>query len=794
MPSGVIRRTVIAGAIAAPAIVGEIGYGHVLSTGEDDSDGRPESVDLWSNFGDRTVPAETGSIQTSGYAAVGRGAATYFATTNIGETAWRKQSANGRWFELGGDSVAPEQVGAAGDGVADDSAALTAALSLGRPVRGQPEAQYRIANKVYVADKNIDLDLRGAVLIDATKTGQGLHLHASPTKVVPVTSITTATANGARRSVLSVVDVSGVAAGDVLKIYSDDLISTKANERMGEFAEVLSVSDGAITLSSILLLPMATTIRYAVLNRALTCKVKGITFDTAMADGVVRGFPYCLNVEGYVGPHISDIHGRRALGILVMTQSCYRAFGEGISADYLRDAVDRGGFGYGVADYGSQYSIWRGLNFNTVRHAYTTGANETPVANANPYLYGGAVRCRVESGRCLNPTNYAWDTHEDAWECSFGEVEANAARRDGVRQGGGAQDRGTGTIYDRLTVYGGDDGTSARNGFAMNFRCNTHIREFNYFGSGSALNCFASAVSRLRVDVMNVALGKSLPLALWSSSTAMVDIGELNIHVAPGPETIALNPQARLFRMNGGNLSVESLTWHLQGLPSGRITGAPTLVWLEGPTSDIIIKRHLLEVDDNTAAMLKTTILNGGGPGGENCTFNRFRCETLVHYPTFTALPNSGGADVFNYIINASGGRVLHAFDVEGRAVQLSFSQTSQAILLTRGDPNNTIYFSPNRFPWRLQQFPLVYDHIYKRIECHASAARISAVPPPAFEGQRLTFAAGQSSDAVATVYDVVVLSTAAGMQLTSDLSIAKGAQAEFVGKRDADALKWALL
>jgi len=790
MSLGLSRRTVIAGSIATPATADGIGGGD-LTESQNGSGTNGESIGLWSGFGRLVVPEGTDRVHTSGYSTVGLGAATYFATTSTAATPWRKQSANGRWFELGGSSLTPEQVGAVGDGIKDDSEALVVALSSGRPVRGRRGAKYRIAKKVYVEDHNIGLDLSGSILIDDTENGQCLHLHASPIKIVAVHSIGNTLYSGSVYSVLHVSDDSGVVVGDVLKIYSDDLITTKADERMGEFAEVVSSSGGSIVLSSTLLLPMATNIRCAVMNRALTCEVKGLTFDTSVSDDVTRGFPYCLNVEGYIRPLVSDVHGKRALGILVMTQSCYRTTGVRISADYLRDAVERGGFGYGVVDYGSQYSIWRELDFDNVRHAYTTGANEATVANTNPYLYGGAVRCRVESGRCVNPTNYAWDTHEDAWECSFGDVEANGARRVGAAHGGGAQDRGTGTVYDRLTVHGGDDEQLARNGFAMNVQCNTHIREFNYSGGGTALNCFASAASTLRVDVMNITLSKSLPLALWSSPTATVDIGEMHIRVAKRPEAVMLTREARLFRLNGGNLSVDNLTWHFQGLPSGRVTGAPTLVWLEAETGDIAISRNLLKLDDNTAAMLKTVIFNGGGSDGVDRGFAHFRCETLIRYPAFKRLPSSGGTYVFDYIVNASGGPVLHAFDVESRADQLSFSQTSQAIMLNRSNPNNVVYFSPNRFPWRLQQFPLVYRHISKQIECHASAARINAIPPPTFEGQRLTITASRHSDVVPTLYDVVILLNAAGVRLTSDLVIAQGARAEFVGVFYSGTLRW---
>lgn len=86
-------------------------------------------VGLFSALGSTTILPTVSLIQTSGYAAVGRGSAQYVVTASTGATAYRKQSADGRWWTLNESSPTFYHFGAVGDGVADDSAAIAAHIS-----------------------------------------------------------------------------------------------------------------------------------------------------------------------------------------------------------------------------------------------------------------------------------------------------------------------------------------------------------------------------------------------------------------------------------------------------------------------------------------------------------------------------------------------------------------------------------------------------------------------------------------------------------------------------------------
>ena len=97
--------------------------------------GDPMSAGLFTQLCGLSVPAGVGLIQTTGYARTGVGSARYAVTANTGATAWRVQTADGRWFELAEPSPDVAMFGAVGDGVTDDTAALNASIAyLSAPV------------------------------------------------------------------------------------------------------------------------------------------------------------------------------------------------------------------------------------------------------------------------------------------------------------------------------------------------------------------------------------------------------------------------------------------------------------------------------------------------------------------------------------------------------------------------------------------------------------------------------------------------------------------------------------
>ncbi len=85
-------------------------------------------VGLFGDIAKTTVPDEVNLLRTAGYSRLGIGAARYVASSNSGATAFRAQSANGRWFELAEDVPTAHMFGALGDDNNNDAPPLQAFL------------------------------------------------------------------------------------------------------------------------------------------------------------------------------------------------------------------------------------------------------------------------------------------------------------------------------------------------------------------------------------------------------------------------------------------------------------------------------------------------------------------------------------------------------------------------------------------------------------------------------------------------------------------------------------------
>ncbi len=125
--------------------------------------GDPMSAGLFTQLGGLSVPAGVSLIQTTGYSVNGIGSARYAATVNSGVSAWRVQTADGRWFELAEPAPDVAMFGAQGDGVTDDTTALNANIAYlgaavnssnaqgGGVVRLRRNMVLRITSQVYLS-------------------------------------------------------------------------------------------------------------------------------------------------------------------------------------------------------------------------------------------------------------------------------------------------------------------------------------------------------------------------------------------------------------------------------------------------------------------------------------------------------------------------------------------------------------------------------------------------------------------------------------------------------------------
>lgn len=123
MPSDIRRRTLIASALGGGAIAGAVQAEDVIAP----SSGGAFSVGLFETLHLVSPPKDCGRVLTTGFRKNGVGAASYRLTPQGPTTPYRRQSADGRWWQLDETSPNVLQVGAALDGVSNDTGAFLAA-------------------------------------------------------------------------------------------------------------------------------------------------------------------------------------------------------------------------------------------------------------------------------------------------------------------------------------------------------------------------------------------------------------------------------------------------------------------------------------------------------------------------------------------------------------------------------------------------------------------------------------------------------------------------------------------
>ncbi|MGS1095886.1 hypothetical protein ACVCNR_15010 [Aquamicrobium terrae] len=110
----------------------------------------PGDVDSVSAAELTNIPAGVTFIRTAGFAVSGDGgAALYKRALSEPTHAGKFQSADGAWWELSESVINPMMLGARADGAIDDTAAVRAALALGRPVDwGGASRTYRVTDTI----------------------------------------------------------------------------------------------------------------------------------------------------------------------------------------------------------------------------------------------------------------------------------------------------------------------------------------------------------------------------------------------------------------------------------------------------------------------------------------------------------------------------------------------------------------------------------------------------------------------------------------------------------------------
>lgn len=357
------------------------------------------------------------------------------STIGTGEQAGYYWTADGaEWRVSPQEFYSPEQFGARGDGLTDDAAAVYAAVRFG-PTRGRKGATYRIRSANELHNISVSFDGCGCSFI-IDNDAEVFRVKVPFLNVVGITEIdNTATADTSEGTTgpqtvtkLTLINAAGYRKGDLVKIFSDDIIigeDPSTNRKRAEYAWVFDVQGNEVTLLSRIRGAYTTSPRIARVQQDKHVNLENFDVEMSESADIAWSRP-AITVIGAVVPTLKKIGFKGLLERAVRLVSCYYPTSEDLNGENIRTSLPYDAFGYlihEVACYGGSHLRPRGKN---VRHIYTCSAAGATEGTSMVENYGETRGTIVELGRGFNCQAAAFDTHADGEEITFVDCYAES--------------------------------------------------------------------------------------------------------------------------------------------------------------------------------------------------------------------------------------------------------------------------------------------------------------------------------------------------------------------------------
>jgi hypothetical protein len=315
--------------------------------------------------------------------------------------------------------------GAVGDGVANDSVAIRAAIAAvgSGGIVYVPAGDYLCAGLVITSGVTLRGDGQGKTTLLMANTTGGLLMAGQP---IPKTHTTVLSADAAPESeTLAVTSSADVSADDWLLLTDNTVYDTNyATRTAGEMVQVKSVAAGTINLVKPVIGVPAPAGGWQAYSTSSSARVTRLPMQKDMV------------VESLTMRWTRSTHGNnQGMSMVCATNSLVRDVefvgfdGSGLSLNTchnvrvrdcfmhdLTDDGDNGRYGYGVNLGGAvQNSTISGCHFERVRHAVTTNGNEL----------GGIARfITISDCHAYDTSNASFDTHGAGEFITFSDCSA----------------------------------------------------------------------------------------------------------------------------------------------------------------------------------------------------------------------------------------------------------------------------------------------------------------------------------------------------------------------------------
>lgn len=323
------------------------------------------------------------------------------------------------------DLPTPQDFGAVGNGIADDTAAIQAAADAFEHL-WFPAGTYLISTQVLLQNQNASWKGNGATIIQGSDT-PCIKFQADYTNITDISAIdntveqdlTGAAAEGTTECAKLTFASNPYSVGDIIKILSDDKlagIDPAANERIGEFARVMYVDGNDIYTAHRLRNTYTTNPRTAQMATAYRLALDGFEF-TSSDDGTF--IEPVIRIVGAYRAHLTNLSAHDLGAMFIQTVGCLQLQAVNISGRDLDNSPSNNRYGYVVHDYSSELNSWTNLEGINCRHVYTNGIAATDADDAEVEKYGESYGHVITNGMGLNCSNGAFELHSDAVGITF---------------------------------------------------------------------------------------------------------------------------------------------------------------------------------------------------------------------------------------------------------------------------------------------------------------------------------------------------------------------------------------